>query len=32
MNNEYQEALKKNVIFVIFRKKYTWDQFLNGDG
>ena len=32
MNNEYQEALKKNVQFWLFRNKSIWEPSRNGAG
>lgn len=32
MNNEYQEAVKKNVHINLVRKKFIKELFLNGDG
>lgn len=34
MKNVYEEALKKNVIFLFnfFRNKFIWDLFQHGDG
>lgn len=32
MNNEYQEALKKNVSILLCRKKYIWGRSLSGAG